>query len=106
MRHRESRCNFFFSRKLVRKPENIRCVTVSPDRKIFFDQKFFMMLIAYFLLVILPDQSWPQLLGPYTQEECHTTLEFLVRRNVEVSGCELLPLPQPDAVVFIQPGQL
>lgn len=65
-----------------------------------------MMLVAYFLLVLLPDQAWPHLLGPYSDEECHATLEFLVRRNLEVSACELLPLPQPDAVAFSQPGQL
>lgn len=65
-----------------------------------------MTLVAYFLLALLPDQAWPHMLGPYSYAECHDTLEFLVRRDIEVSSCELLPLPQPDAVSVHQPGRL
>lgn len=65
-----------------------------------------MLIVAYFLLVILPAQDWPKMLGPYTYEECHDNLEFLLRRNYDVSRCELLPLPQVDAEPFHQPGTL
>lgn len=65
-----------------------------------------MSLVAYFLLVIVPTQAWPLMLGPYDYEACHETLEFLLRRDYEVSRCELLPLPQVDAVAFRQPGAL
>ena len=61
------------------------------------------MLIGYFLLVIVVFQEWPEILGPYTQEECMTEKEFLVNRGYEVSGCELLPIPQEDAKLINVP---
>lgn len=55
------------------------------------------MLIAYFLLVILTTQEYPEILGPYTYEECHAVDEFLSRLNYETSGCSILPVPQESA---------
>lgn len=56
------------------------------------------MLIGYFLLVIVSTQPWPIMFGPYTHSECLDTLDYLKRLDYEVSSCEVLPLPQPDAV--------
>jgi hypothetical protein len=56
------------------------------------------MLVAYFILIMISSQEWPMMAGPYTYEECLSVKEFLIRRDYDVSGCELLPLPQVDAV--------
>jgi hypothetical protein len=61
------------------------------------------MLIAYFLLVMLTTREYPELLGPYTYEECHAVDEFLSRLNYETSGCSILSVPQDDAVYLEVP---
>lgn len=73
------------------KPPIVKFPYCTRDKVIFF----LMLIDAYFMLVLLPDQTWPHVLGPYSFDEHHETLEFLLRRNYDVSSCELLPLPQP-----------
>lgn len=65
-----------------------------------------MMLVAFFLFVLIPGsmQEWPEELGPYEHEECLAVKEFLDRRGYEISSCELMPLPQPDAVYLVVPA--
>ena len=62
-----------------------------------------MLLIAYFLLIMIPPQEWPMMAGPYELEECLDVKEFLDRRGYELSSCELLPLPQDDAILLHVP---
>ena len=61
------------------------------------------MLIAFFILVMVPPQPWPMLFGPYEEDECHAVFDFLNRRQYDLSSCTLLPLPQPDAVYVSLP---
>jgi hypothetical protein len=61
------------------------------------------MLIAYFLFVLVPTQPEPEMLGPYTYEECHAVDEFLSRLQYETSGCSQLSIPQDDAVYLAVP---
>jgi len=61
------------------------------------------MLIAYFLLILVSWQEWPVVAGPYTIDECFAVKEFLDRRGYEVSSCEVMPHPQPDAVMLVVP---
>ncbi len=61
-------------------------------------------LVAWFLLVLVPGGNpWPEILGPYDRSECEPVKEYLDRRGYEISSCELLPLPQPDAVYLPVP---
>jgi hypothetical protein len=57
-----------------------------------------MLQIAFFLLIMVAEQEWPMVAGPYNIDECLTVQEFLVRRGYEVSACESMSLPQDDAV--------
>jgi hypothetical protein len=57
-----------------------------------------MLQVAYFLFIIVTWREWPVEVGPYTLEECHSVKEFLDRRGYEVSGCEVMSVPQEDAV--------
>ncbi len=56
------------------------------------------MMVAWFLLVLVPWQEWPVMLGPYTVEECFWTQEYLDRRGYVESSCEVMIHPQKDAV--------
>ena len=56
------------------------------------------MLIAYFLFIIVTWQEWPMTAGPYTLEECYAVKEYLDRRGYELSSCEVMSVPQEDAV--------
>ena len=62
-----------------------------------------MPLMAYFLLILLPEHEWPAMFGPFEYEECRAVFEFIDRQNLESSGCVLLPLPQEDAVYVTVP---
>lgn len=62
-----------------------------------------MVLIAYFLLIMIPEQEWPNLYGPFTREECREVFEFINQHQYVSSGCVILPLPQPDAVMVTVP---
>lgn len=55
-----------------------------------------MVLLAFYLLVMIPTQEWPVVLGSYEKEECLSVKEYLIRRGYELSSCELMTL-QEDA---------
>lgn len=66
--------------------------------------ELWVQLVAWFLLVIVPGGNpWPEILGPYEYAECLAVKEYLNRRGYELSSCELMPLPQPDAVYLEVP---
>ena len=57
-----------------------------------------MLLVAFFLLIVVPWQPHPFMAGPYTISQCFDVREYLERRGYEVSGCEFMAVPQEDAV--------
>lgn len=58
-------------------------------------------LIALYFSVLIPEQEWPLLIGPYeTWPECASVREFLDHRGYETAGCTAMPYPQEDAFLL------
>lgn len=55
-------------------------------------------ILAFYFSVVVPWQSWPVVVGPYTShEECSKVREFLDRQGYVTDGCYPLPHPQEDS---------
>lgn len=58
-------------------------------------------LIALYFSVLIPEQEWPLLIGPYeTWSECASVREFLDHRGYETAGCTVMSYPQEDAFLL------
>lgn len=54
-------------------------------------------IVGWSVPVMVPEQDWPVMVGPYKDwEECNAVREFVERRGYETGRCELIGLPLPD----------
>ena len=61
------------------------------------------MYVAYFLIVLVPGQLWPALLGPYRSHEgCMEVEERVAECELDTQGCELMSVPQDAAAIRLE----